>query len=330
MRRQLLSILGVIALAAALAPAGVRAQEAQRYPSRPVRLIVPSPAGGPTDAFARMLAERLSLDFGQPFVVDNRPGASLILGTNAVAKAEADGHTLLFTTSTPIVMVPYTIKNVPYDVQKELTGVSHLGSTPLVLYVNASSPITNLRQLFDEVRAKPAAANYGSIGTGSSFHVLVEYMARQAGISMVHVPYKSVVAQLQDLVGGQLMTATADISAAAGLVKAGKIRPIAVTGAKRSSLLPDVPTFGEQGVVGMEPFVVWWGVFAPQKTPRPVIDQLSTAIARFMQTPEIRARLAGFGAEPTGTNAAQANEITRTEMARWQQIIRDLSHIKFD
>ena len=326
MRQHVLAALGCLALFASISD--FHAQE--RYPARPVRLIVPSPAGGPTDAFARMLGERLSQDFGQPIVVDNRPGASLILGTAAVAKAEPDGYTLLFTTSTPIVMLPYTMNNLPYDVQKDFTAVSHLGSTPLVLYVNASSNITNLKQLFEAAREKPAAANYGSVGIGSSFHVLGEYMNKQAGVNIVHVPYKGVVAQLQDLVGGQLLVATADISAAAPLVKASKIRPIAVTGAKRSSLLPEVPTFAEQGIVGMEPFVVWWGVFAPQKTPKSIVDQLSAAISRFMQLPETRTKLAGFGAEPTGTSAAQANEITRQEMARWQRIIRDLSHIKFD
>lgn len=302
----------------------------ERYPSRPVKLIVPSPAGGPTDAFARMIAEKLSNSLGQPMVVENKPGASLILGTNAVAQAEPDGYTLLFTTSTPIVQVPYTVKKVPYDVQRDLTAVSHLGTIPLVLYVNASSPITNLRQLFDWIKLKPEQANYGSIGTGSSFHILGEYMIKQAGVNMVHVPYKGVVAELQDLVGGQLLTATADISAAAPLVKAGKLRPIAVTGARRSALLPDVPTFAEQGIAGMEPFMVWWGVFAPAKTPKPVVDQLSAEIAKIINSPDGKARLASLGADATGTDAARANEITRSEMARWEQIIRDLAHIKFD
>ena len=326
MRQHVLAALGCFALFAFLSNS--YAQE--HYPSRPIKLIVPLPAGGPTDAFARMLGERLSQDLGQPVVVDNRPGASLIIGTSAVAKAEPDGYTLLFTTNAPIVQVPYTVKNVPYDVQRDLTAVSHLGTTPMVLYVNTSSNITNLKQLFEAARRKPAAANYGSIGNGSGFHILNEYTIKQASVNMVHVPYKSVIAQLQDLVGDQLLVATADISAAAPLVKAGKIRPIAVTGAKRSSLLPEVATFDEQGIVGMEPFVVWWGVFAPQKTPKPIVDQLSAAIMRFMQLPETRTKLVSTGAEPTGTSAAQANEIIRQEMARWQQIIRDLPHIKFD
>ena len=326
MRRYIFATFSCLLLLAPIS--SMHAQD--RYPSRPIRLIVPLPAGGPTDAFARMLGEKLSQDLGQPVVVDNRPGASLMIGTAAVAKAEPDGYTLLFTTNAPIVQVPFTVKNVPYDVQKDLTALSHLGTTPMVLYVSASSSITSLKQLFDAAREKPASANYGSIGNGSGFHILNEYMIKQAGVGMVHVPYKSVIAQLQDLVGDQLLVATADISAAAPLVKGGKVRPIAVTGAKRSSLLPDVPTFAEQGIVGMEPFVVWWGVFAPQKTPKPIVDQLSTAITRFMHSPETRTKLVATGAEPTGTGSAQANEIIRQEMVRWQQIIRDLPQIKFD
>lgn len=326
MRRRALAALSYLVLFASLPDSFAQ----ERYASRTIKFVVPSGAGGPTDAFARMIAEKLSSSLGQPIVVENKPGASLILGTSAVAQAAPDGYTLLFTTSTPLVQVPYTVKNVPYDVQRDLTGVSHLGSIPLVLYVNASSPVTNLRQLLELAKQKPEQANYGSIGTGSSFHILGEYMIKQAGVKMVHVPYKSVVAELQDLVGGQLLTAPADISAAAPLVAAGKLRPIAVTGSKRSALLPDVPTFGEQGITGMEPFMVWWGVFAPAKTPKPVVDQLSAEIVKIINSPEGKARLASLGADATGTDAARTNEITRSEMARWQQIIRELSYIKFD
>jgi tripartite-type tricarboxylate transporter receptor subunit TctC len=147
---------------------------------------------------------------------------------------------------------------------------------------------------------------------------------------MVHVPYKGVAPELQDLSGGRLLMATADIGTAAPLVKSGKIRPVAVTGTVRSAVLPDVATFAEQGISGMEPFSPWWGLFAPQKTPKTIVDQLSAEIAKIVKLPEFHARLVGFGIDPSGTTSAQANEITRTEMARWQQIIRDLSHINFD
>ena len=313
-----------------LAALGAQAQEAARYPSRPIRFIVPAPAGGPSDVIARLVAEKLGQSLAQSVVVDNRPGASQMLGTSAVAKADPDGYTLLFTTSTPIVMVPSTVKKVPYDVQKDLTAVSHLGSTPLVLYVNGAGGIMNLRQLFEAVKAKPELANYGSYGNGSSAHVLGEFMIAQAGVRMVHVPYKGVTPELADLVGGQILTAVADIGSAAPLAKAGKIRPIAVTGAKRSSVLPDVATFAEQGISGMEPFSPWWGLFAPQQTPRAIVDQLSAEMVKIVKAPDFNARLVGFGIDPSGTTSAQANDLTRAEIVRWQQIIQSMSHITFE
>jgi tripartite-type tricarboxylate transporter receptor subunit TctC len=227
-------------------------------------------------------------------------------------------------------MVPFTLKNPPYDVQKDLTAVSHLGSTPLVLYVNAESPIQNLHQLSDAVRANPASGNYGSYGNGSTAHVMGEILNRQLNLKMVHVPYKGVAPELQDLTGGQILSAVADIGTAQPLVKGGKIRPIAVTGTTRSPLLPDVATFSEQGVSGMEPFSPWWGLFAPKNTPRPIVDQLATEIAKVVASPDVRSRLLGFGIDPTGTTSAQANEIMRADMARWQAIIRDVSYINFE
>ncbi|MES2415544.1 MAG: tripartite tricarboxylate transporter substrate binding protein [Pseudomonadota bacterium] len=322
--------LKVGALTVLLATTGSQAQDAARYPSKPIRFIVPASAGGPSDVIARLIAEKLTTALGQNVLVENRPGAGLVLGTNAVAKADPDGYTLLFTTSTPIVMVPFTQKKVPYDVQKDFTTVSHIGTTPLVLYVNGSTPITNLRQMLDAAKAKPESANYGSYGNGSSAHVLGEFMIRQTGVKMTHVPYKGVAPELQDLVGGQLMIAVADIGSAAPLTKAGKIRPIAVTGTKRSSVLPEIPTFAEQGITGMEPFSPWWGLFAPQQTPRAIVDQLSAEVAKIVKTPDFNARLISFGIDPSGTTSAQGNELTRNEMAKWQGIIKDMSHINFD
>lgn len=319
----------LVAAAAASLSAPLWAQES-RYPSKPIRFIVPAAAGGPSDVVARLVAEKLAQALGQPVLVENKPGASLTLGTAAVAQASPDGYTLLFTTSTPIVMVPATLKKPPYDVQRDLTAVSHLGTTPLVLYVNATTPIHTIRQLVEAAKARPEAASYGSYGVGSTAHVLGEMLNKQTGVNMVHVPYKGVAPELQDLVGGQIMTATADIGTAAPLVKAGKIRPIAVTGSKRSSQLPEVATFTEQGISGMEPFSPWWGVFAPAQTPKAIVDQLSSEVAKIVRGGEVHARLVGFGVDPTGTTAAQGMDITRADMARWQAIIREVSYINFE
>lgn len=328
MRRTLLkAAIAGVALGLAMA---ATAQDAGRYPSRPIRFIVPAAPGGPSDVVARLVAEKLGAALGQTVLVENRPGASLTLGTAAVAQAAPDGYTLLFTTSTPIVMVPFTMKKPPYDVQRDLTTVSHLGTTPLVLYVNGGSAIHNIRQLTEAARARPDAANYGSYGNGSSAHVLGEMLIRQTGVKMVHVPYKGVAPELQALVAGEIMLAVADIGTAAPLAKAGRIRPIAVTGTQRSPNLPDTPTFAEQGITGMEPFSPWWGLFAPQKTPAAVVDQLSAEVARLVRSADLRDRLLGFGLAPSGTSAAQGNEITRQDMAKWQAILREVSYINFE
>jgi tripartite-type tricarboxylate transporter receptor subunit TctC len=306
------------------------AQTAANYPSRVVRFIVPASAGGPSDIVARLVADKLSQSLGQPVIVENRPGGSLMIGTSAVAKSEPDGYTLLVTTSTPIVTVPFTMKNVPYDVQQDLVTVSHLGSTPLVLYVSSARPARTLKDMLEIARSKPEQANYGSYGTGSSAHILNEYVLRQTGVTMVHVPYKGVAPELQDLVGGQILTAVADIGSAAPLVQGGTIRPVAVTGSKRSTLLPDVPTFAEQGVTGLEPFSPWWGVFAPRKTPKAIVDRLSTEIQKIVKSPEFNAKMASLGIEPTGLLSEEADRTTRDEMSRWKGIIANLPDMKFE
>ncbi len=300
------------------------------FPARPVRFIVPAAAGGPSDVVARLAAQKLAEALGQPVIVDNQPGAGMVLGTTAVARAPADGYTLLFTTSTPIVMTPNTMKSLPYDVRRDFVPVAHLGSTPLVMYVNASLPATDVRSLGDAARARAGALAYGSYGVGSSAHLLGETLARQLSVSMVHVAYKGVAPQIQDLAGGQVSMAVADVGTPAPLMKAGRIRAIAVTGSKRAAALPDVPTFAEQGISGMEPFSPWWGVFAPARTPPAVVARLSTELVRIARSPEFVARLAELGADATGAPADQAAEMMRAELARWQKIVADLGDLKLE
>lgn len=320
----------MIAATALMGATAAMAQSADNYPSRVVKFIVPASAGGPSDIVARLVADKLSQSIGQPVIVENRPGGSLMIGTAAVAKSDPDGYTLLVTTSTPIVTVPFTMKNVPYDVQQDLITVSHLGSTPLVLYVGNNTLAKNLKDVLEIAKAKPASANYGSYGTGSSAHILNEHMIKQSGVKMVHIPYKGVAPELQDLVGGQILTGVADIGSAAPLVQGNQIKPVAVTGSKRSALLPEVGTFAEQGIAGLEPFSPWWGVFAPRKTPKPIVDKLSAEIQKIVRSPEFNAKMASLGIEPTGLLVDEADRATREEMARWQKIIANLSDIKFE
>lgn len=320
----------VIAATALFSATAAMAQGADNYPNRVVKFIVPASAGGPSDIVARLVADKLGQSIGQPVIVENRPGGSLMIGTAAVAKSDPDGYTLLVTTSTPIVTVPFTMKNVPYDVQQDLITVSHLGSTPLVLYVGNNTPAKNLKDVLEIAKAKPASANYGSYGTGSSAHILNEHMIKQSGVKMVHIPYKGVAPELQDLVAGQILTGVADIGSAAPLVQGNQIKPVAVTGSKRSALLPEVGTFAEQGIAGLEPFSPWWGVFAPRKTPKPIVDKLSAEIQKIVRSPEFNAKMASLGIEPTGLLVDDADRATREEMARWQKIIANLSDIKFE
>lgn len=310
------------------ATAPVHAQQA--YPHKPIRMIVPANAGGPSDVVARLVADGLSKSMGQPVVVENKAGAAQTLGTAQVAKAEPDGYTLLFTTSTPIVMAPFTRKNLPYDVRKDLVAVSHVGTTPLVLYANAGVPVKSLKELIDAAKAKPGELSYGSYGNGSSAHLLGEYLSKQVGIKMIHVPYPGVSPQISALVGGQIQFAIADIGVPAPFVKDGKLRPLAVTGSRRSASLPDVPTFAEQGVAGMEPFSPWWGLFAPGGTPKAIVDKLSAETIKIVKSPEFNARFAVFGAEATGMNSSASTAALNDELSRWSKIFAALPNISFD
>jgi len=326
LRRRLLAGLSLIPLASQRA----QAQATAAYPSRPVKLVVPASAGGPSDLVARMVAAPLSETLRQPVLVENAPGAGMTLGATTVAKAAPDGHTLLFTTSTPIVMSPFTVKKLPYDVKRDLVTVSHVGSTPLVLYVNSGVPVRTVREFAEWARSRSGDVSYGSYGIGSSAHVLMEYLARQLGIKLVHVPYKGVAPEIQDLAGGQIAAAVADVGVPAPMVKSGRIRPVAVTGARRASSLPDVPTFAEQGIVGMEPFSPWWGLFAPAGTPAPIVARLGAETARIARTPEFIAKLRELGGDPSGEGPEQAGVMVRDEWARWERIIGSLSDISFE
>lgn len=302
----------------------------QGYPDKPIRFVVPASAGGPSDIIARLVAEQLSHSLKQPVVVDNKPGASLTLGTAFVAKAQPDGYTLLFTTSTPIVMTPFTTKKLPYDVKRDLIAVSHVGTTPLVLYGNNTVPVTSLKELILAAKEKPGELSYGSYGNGSSAHLLGEYFSKQAGVKLVHVPYKGISPEIADLASGQINFAVADIGVPAPFVKSGKMRPLAVTGSRRSESLPGTPTFAEQGIAGMEPFSPWWGLFAPTGTPRPIVDTLSAEVARIVKSPSFRERFAAFGAEPTGLDSAGATAAMNEELGRWEKIISALPGISFE
>ena len=306
---------------AALALASVAgAAHAQAWPSKPVSLVVPFPAGGTTDVLARALAERLSPAIGQPVIVENKPGAGATIGADYVAKAKADGHTLL------IGAVHHTIassvyKKLPYDFQKGFEPVTVLAMVPNVLVVNARTPAKNVNELVALIKAKPAEASYGSNGNGTAQHLIGTQFQQQTGTRLQHIPYKGSGPLATDLLGGQILMSFDTITPVLPHIKAGKLRPLAVTTAKRSPALPDVPTLQEAGLKDFD-IGTWFGVLAPVGTPKPVLDRLSAEATKIIQSPDFRKRMDDIGAQPVGNSPAEMAAQIRSETDKFSLLVK--------
>lgn len=259
------------------------------WPSRPVKLVVSSAAGSGTDIFARLIGERLSRALGQPFIIDNRPGANGILGNEYAARASPDGYTLLFTYAATMAINPGLFPKLAYDPRKDFVPVAQVGSVGNMLLVTPDLPIHNLRELVAYAKAHPGQIDFGSWGTGSGGHLTMESVMHQTGIKMRHIPYKSVPQMTNDMLGGNIKVAFADVTSPIQLIKAGKLRAIAVSGTTRVPQFPDVPTLVEQGV----PFrtASWYGAFAPAGTPPAIVARLNREVNAALASPEIRARM---------------------------------------
>ncbi|MBP9523926.1 MAG: tripartite tricarboxylate transporter substrate binding protein [Ottowia sp.] len=306
---------------AALALASVAgAAHAQAWPSKPVSLVVPFPAGGTTDVLARALAERLSPAIGQPVIVENKPGAGATIGADHVAKAKADGHTLL------IGAVHHTIassvyKKLPYDFQKGFEPVTVIAMVPNVLVVNARTPAKNVNELVALIKAKPAEASYGSNGNGTAQHLIGTQFQQQTGTRLQHIPYKGSGPLATDLLGGQILMSFDTITPVLPHIKAGKLRPLAVTTAKRSPALPDVPTLQEAGLKDFD-IGTWFGVLAPVGTPKPVLDRLSAEATKIIQSPDFRKRMDDIGAQPVGNSPAEMAAQIRSETDKFSVLVK--------
>ena len=306
---------------AALALASVAgAAHAQAWPSKPVSLVVPFPAGGTTDVLARALAERLSPAIGQPVIVENKPGAGATIGADYVAKAKADGHTLL------IGAVHHTIassvyKKLPYDFQKGFEPVTVIAMVPNVLVVNARTPAKNVNELVALIKAKPAEASYGSNGNGTAQHLIGTQFQQQTGTRLQHIPYKGSGPLATDLLGGQILMSFDTITPVLLHIKAGKLRPLAVTTAKRSPALPDVPTLQEAGLKDFD-IGTWFGVLAPVGTPKPVLDRLSAEATKIIQSPDFRKRMDDIGAQPVGNSPAEMAAQIRSETDKFSLLVK--------
>ena len=306
---------------AALALASVAgAAHAQAWPSKPVSLVVPFPAGGTTDVLARALAERLSPAIGQPVIVENKPGAGATIGADYVAKAKADGHTLL------IGAVHHTIassvyKKLPYDFQKGFEPVTVIAMVPNVLVVNARTPAKNVNELVALIKAKPAEASYGSNGNGTAQHLIGTQFQQQTGTRLQHIPYKGSGPLATDLLGGQILMSFDTITPVLPHIKAGKLRALAVTTAKRSPALPDVPTLQEAGLKDFD-IGTWFGVLAPVGTPKPVLDRLSAEATKIIQSPDFRKRMDDIGAQPVGNSPAEMAAQIRSETDKFSLLVK--------
>jgi tripartite-type tricarboxylate transporter receptor subunit TctC len=300
-----------IIISALLAPAS----HAQQYPTRPIRWIVPLPPGATADIITRMVAQKLGEALGQQVVVDNRPGGVFTVGSEIVAKAPADGYTI-GTLLTPHVVNPFVMKNLPYNTERDFTPVSLLVIVPGVMTMHPAVGPTTLKDVIALAKAKPGQLNYGSPGPLTSGHLSMEMLNLAAGIKITHIPYKGGAPAIIDLVGGRIQFLISGPPGVLPHIKSNRLRPIAVTAAKRSPGLPDTPTFQESGLAGFDTYE-WYGVFAPGRMPKPVLAKLSQEIARIVQLPEMSDRLAVQGALPVGNSADEFAGFVKKEMAQW-------------
>jgi tripartite-type tricarboxylate transporter receptor subunit TctC len=310
--------LALAALALAAAPA-----TAQQYPTRAVRIIVPFAAGGPTDILARLLAQRLTEATGQQFIVDNRAGGGGTIGAQAAARSAPDGYTLYIGGITSLAMAPHTHGKLPYDPFKDFAPITTLTQQPVMLMVHPVLPARSVKEFIALARAKPGAIDYASSGIGGSGHLAGELFKSVAGITMVHVPYKSAAPALTDLVAGQVQVMFGTLLASVPLIRNDKLRGLAVTGQQRVSALPQVPTFAESGVKNFDASS-WNCMMAPAGTPEPVIARLNMELVRIVRDPAVLERLKGDGVTGTGSTPQELAEYLKSESAKWGKVVRDV------
>lgn len=317
-----------LAVAAGLCAAVPAAQaNTGDWPNRPIRMVVPYPPGGGTDVIARIIQEDLSKQLGQTVVIENRGGAAGMIGTEAVARADPDGYTVLFTLSSHTIN-PAIYKKLNFDTANDFASVSLVASLPQILVANTSFGANNVAELLKEAKAKPGELSYGSVGNGSPSHIAGELLGLRTGTRMQHIPYRGGGPAVNDVLGNQIPLLWVSIPAAAGFVKAGRLKPLAVSTVKRSPMFPDVPTVQESGVADFE-VDSWYAMFVPSKTPQPVIDRLSKAIAVAVQKPEIKEKLLGQGAVAVGSTPKQLDTVVKTELSKWASLAKE-ANIKLD
>jgi tripartite-type tricarboxylate transporter receptor subunit TctC len=295
---------------------------AQNYPAKPVRVVVPFPAGGGADIFARLIGRKLGENLNQLFVVDNRAGASGIIGCEAVARSAPDGYTLLMGTTGTHTTNPAVFSKLPYDPIKDFAPVSLVAESPFVLMVHPSLPVKNVKELVQLAKARPGELNYASSGIGSSSHLGFALFNSMAGIKVVHVPYKGLGPATADTIAGNITMTWDSITASAPLIKAGRLRALGIGSTKRSSLLPEVPTIAESGLSGFE-LGSWYAFFAPAATPPDLIRNLQREVVKAIAAPGMREQFATLGAEPVGSTPEELAAVVQRDLVKWAKVARE-------
>lgn len=294
---------------------------AQSYPSKPIKLVVPYPPGGSTDILARLLADRMSTSLGQNMLVENRAGATGVIGAEAVARSTADGYTLLMGAGGPITQVAAIRPSMPYDSLKDFAPVILTAKAPKLLVVNPAVPADSPQKLVAFLKSKQREARYGSVGTGSSGHLANELLKLSAGVEMTHVPYKGGAQVITDLMAGHIDVVMEVIPQLLPLVRSGKIRALAISSATRSPLLPDTPTLAESGFPGYESYT-WFGILAPAGTPAAIVERLNAEFGKILTTPELKKRLEDLGADFAPNTAGEYAKFLRDDLEKWRRVVQ--------
>jgi len=310
-----------LAALCALIALGICNATAEPYPSRPVTMVVPYPAGGPTDTIARILIERMRVSLGQPIIIENVSGAGGTIGVGKVARATPDGYTLFFGGTASMSINPILHKKLGYDPVADFAAVSLVGTAPSLLSLHPSLPVKNVKELIEAAKAKPRQLTFASSGVGTAPHLAGELFNTMAGVTLVHVPYRGGGPAFVDLLAGQVAMYFAGISAALPFVKEGKLRGIAVTGAQRSTVMPEMPTIAESGLPGYE-VSNWYAIVTATATPKPVIAKLHSEIVKALAADDVKKRFLDLGTDPIGSDPAQLSAYIRSEIPKWTKVIR--------
>ena len=294
---------------------------AQSYPTRPVTLIVPSTAGGGTDIIARLIGDQLSKQFGQGFVIENRPGAGLIVGTVAAAKAAPDGYTLLVGLNGSMAVNPSLFASLAYDPLRDFTPVAMLADYPFLVVVNNDLPAKSIKELIALGKSKPGQINYASGGNGTGQQLSMELFKTMTGADFAHVPYRGAQPAYLDVISGRVPIFFDNMSGALSLVKGGKVRALAITSNKRSTLLPDVPTVNEAGVQGYE-YHTWFGLWAPRNTPKPIVERLHAEVKKALADPGVREKIAATAGVPSDLALADITPFVEAEIEKWAEVVK--------